>query len=344
MTSGHHATIRGVTRADAWRSIRTLRARPPGLAAGDAERRAVFGAAIQQTEELFAASAAVSPASKPLPLFYALSQAGRAIAAAHNPEEGWKITTHGLSVRAGNRIGNAVVTPIPSKRRSDAFTAVATALRSEALEGPVTVSALWAALPELADFTHVGANAAPALEIRLEGGRYPHLFSPLHPAAGTVFLIDVANDEELRSRLSLYAHTDGCEAIIGPLPGVGRLSQATLRWPAEPSPESTPGTKAVRALHDVATRVGDRWFLQPLLGSPPTAPKPLLTWWALLIGLSSLARYHPAEWTAALDVDKAPTAVELEEGLAIAERRLPQLVARAIEPLFRAPGSGENGD
>jgi hypothetical protein len=93
------------------------------------------------------------------------------------------------------------------------------------------------------------------------------------------------------------------------------------------------------ALHDVATRVDGRWFLQPLLSTPPTAPAPLLVWWALPIALSSLARYHPETWVAALNVDQAPTTIELEEALAIAERRLPTLFARALEPpfAFRAP-------
>src|SRR4051812_39627121 len=84
---------------EAWRSIRALRAAPP-LLARDGERRAVFSAALQQSEELFAAAAKAGPASKPLPLFYALSQAGRAIAAAHNAAETWRIAGHGLTVTA----------------------------------------------------------------------------------------------------------------------------------------------------------------------------------------------------------------------------------------------------
>lgn len=83
---------------DAWRRIRGLRAAPP-LLAEEGDRRRVFGAALQQSEELFEASAAAGVASKPVPLFYALSQAGRAIAAAHNPDETWRIFGHGLNVR-----------------------------------------------------------------------------------------------------------------------------------------------------------------------------------------------------------------------------------------------------
>jgi len=45
--------------------IRALRAAPP-LLAEDTDRRAVFGAALEQSQELFAAAAVVGPAAKPL--------------------------------------------------------------------------------------------------------------------------------------------------------------------------------------------------------------------------------------------------------------------------------------
>jgi hypothetical protein len=303
------------------------------LAANDAERRAVFGAALQQSEDLFAASAAVGDASKPLPLFYALSQAGRAITAAHNPEAGWRIKGHGLSVRsddADSHLAQTIIRPTPQNDGTDAFGSVAQALRSQRLSGPVTIAEVWAALPELEAFPHLRANATAVLEIRPEGEN-PRLFPSLHPALGSVLVADADDKHKLRARLASYAHTEGCEALIGPLPSINGMSHATLRWPAEPSPGSTPGTQATRALHEIATQVDRRWFLQPLLGDPPAAPNSLLIWWTLLIALSSLARYHPGKWTEALDLDRAVTAIELREGLAIAEGRLPEMIASALE-------------
>lgn len=315
----------------AWHRIRALRSRPPGLAARDEERRSVFGAALQQSEELFGAAAAVSEAAKPLPLFYGVSQAGRAIAAAHNRTSGWKITSHGLVVRVeGDDLRSTVVTPRPDKNGSDAYSSVAHALESDALRGPVTLAQLWAAIPELLDHRHLAHEATTALEITAAGGN-PNILRALQPARGSVVMLDVASEDELRARLVRYARTDGCDILLGgPSPVVGRASQATLQWPAEPSPEATPGTKALRPMHDVAMGFGGRWFLQPLLGMPPTAPKPLLVWWALLIALSSLARYHPGTWTDGLDIDAVPSGVELEMCLATAERRMPQLIADAL--------------
>src|SRR5216684_8342414 len=57
------------------------RSSPGGLAKSDAERAGVYRAALQQFEELMRAAQSSGPASRPLPLFYALTQAGRAIVA-----------------------------------------------------------------------------------------------------------------------------------------------------------------------------------------------------------------------------------------------------------------------
>ncbi|MGO9899681.1 MAG: YaaC family protein [Solirubrobacteraceae bacterium] len=81
----------------AWQHIRLLRACPPGEAIG--ERAAVFASALEQSEQLMRAAEVVGPAARPLPLFYALSQAGRAIAAVHLPDPGWRLAGHGLSAR-----------------------------------------------------------------------------------------------------------------------------------------------------------------------------------------------------------------------------------------------------
>jgi len=50
---------------------------------------------------------------------------------------------------------------------------------------------------------------------------------------------------------------------------------------------------------------------------------PLLLWWALLLGLSSLARYESAVWTAAIDLDASPLASDLRTMLDIAADRVP---------------------
>lgn len=77
-----------------------LRAAPPARV--DANRRPTFVAALEQFEELIRASRVVAPAAQPLPLFYALSQAGRAIGAARL-ENDWQLHGHGLSIPRSRR-------------------------------------------------------------------------------------------------------------------------------------------------------------------------------------------------------------------------------------------------
>jgi YaaC-like protein len=84
------------TPKEAWRALRRLRADPPGRAADAADRRQVFQAALAQAEELWDAAAAAGAASRPLPLFYCLSQAGRALCAAWDETDNWQPRAHGL--------------------------------------------------------------------------------------------------------------------------------------------------------------------------------------------------------------------------------------------------------
>ncbi|WP_394798281.1 YaaC family protein [Streptomyces albidoflavus] len=67
--------------ASVWRALRELRAAPPGRATSGS-RQKLFSSALEQSEQLFTAAGSVGPASRPLVLFYGLSQAGRAIAPA----------------------------------------------------------------------------------------------------------------------------------------------------------------------------------------------------------------------------------------------------------------------
>jgi hypothetical protein len=55
-----------------------------------------------------------------------------------------------------------------------------------------------------------------------------------------------------------------------------------------------------------------------------------MTIWALLFGLSHLARYHPDVWVKALNPDRSRTAVPLEQGMEATLRRSPELLSRAV--------------
>ncbi len=55
-----------------------------------------------------------------------------------------------------------------------------------------------------------------------------------------------------------------------------------------------------------------------------------MTWWALLFGLSSLARYHPAPWITLLRRDGNKDAVPLETAMDEALEAVPHLALEAL--------------
>jgi len=56
----------------------------------------------------------------------------------------------------------------------------------------------------------------------------------------------------------------------------------------------------------------------------------LMAWWALLFGLSMVARYEPAGWVSALRYDESELAAPLERLLEIGLDRVPELVLEAL--------------
>lgn len=73
------ADLEATPRAVSWRAIRSLRADSPRRAGG--ARQATFVMALEPAEELFTAAAAKQKQRRAVPLFYGLSQAGRALLA-----------------------------------------------------------------------------------------------------------------------------------------------------------------------------------------------------------------------------------------------------------------------
>lgn len=120
-----------------------MRHDPPGSAT-NGPRRQVFAAALEQAEQLFAASAAVEATARPLTLFYGLSQAGRAVAAAF-AKEPWQLQGHGIV--AHNTQSGFLSVDLQDKGNGS-FTRLASVLDSPSLPWPVPMNQVWGTLPE----------------------------------------------------------------------------------------------------------------------------------------------------------------------------------------------------
>lgn len=333
--------------------IRATRSSPPGYAAADPSRRSLYGAALQQFEELLDAARVVGPASRPLPLFYAVEQAGAAMVAAHLPDGGSLPTSHGLRFKIDDRdLLSAVV--IPSSGVGGTFQAAVKAIGSPRLTRPAQVAELWSSLPE--------STGDP-----LPGNEHPtplFLWPADQPATGLTFFrmtswaqASVAGLPEdfggatdrlkfLQAFLGRYPDAAGWESAVGDQLDVTRDPtygwMVRLQWPVPHT-----GSADVRREHllrNVASysTSDQHGWLRPTIGDRHELPSPLMTWWALLYGLSMLARYYPADWTAMLDIDKSAVAATLETMLRDGLDAIPPLVLAALRTHPSGPTDGDS--
>lgn len=293
-------------------AVRALRADPPGRA-GNGRRGKTFGASLEQFEQLLGAARNAPPASAPILLFYALTQAGRAILAAHAPQA-WEVHGHGLSVRTErNRIGDTAITPAGD----GLFQAVGAATDSGTLAGRTTLAQIWGSIPRLHREAGLGLEAAPIFMVGQE------------PAGGLRRVIRDEHGTLLREAEPFTARANGYPAIATAeltLNQQGEFVVVALDFP-EPA--------AAEAFDASLWTYLEQFYLR----IAPTGDElsGLMTWWALLQALSQLARYEPAGWTAALMPDKSALAVPIEQTLQHAMNLLPLLVLEAlVEPAVSA--------
>lgn len=286
------------------------------------------------------AAGSVGPASRPLLLYYALSQAGRAVVAARG-DKAEAPRYHGLSLHSvTDRILETVVKPKPEGQ----FATVAEAVGSPGLQAEVELGALMVTIPELAALPQLEGRWPRALPVWLSDPNSVWSQSAASTGLGTTLrfvpLVVVfphpvpASVGDLADALAPYptASTVDCASLGGPpqeetLDGTG----VVIQW-RHPGDASDP-------LPPRYAPEGRRW-LRPAVCGTDLPPNLLMTWWAILFGLSMLARYHPVEWVRALDVDHSSEAVVLECTLDLALKVVPELVLEPIEAAgIQGPGA-----
>jgi len=153
-------------REESWRTLRRMRSMPPGATGPDDGRRRTFQAALEQAEQFLKAAASVGYDTKPVQVFYGLSQAGRAIAAASErlTDDEWRLTGHGLSSR-NTRDQTDLRRVTVEAHKSGSPQAVARALGSEfpPHKCAVSLEELWPLIPETFE-ERLPNGAADALE------------------------------------------------------------------------------------------------------------------------------------------------------------------------------------
>ncbi|WP_433535057.1 YaaC family protein [Micromonospora sp. CA-249363] len=327
----------------ALRNLRALRYDPPGYAKQGA-RRTTFQSALEQCEQFLAAATEAGYATRSVQLFYALSQAGRAMVAA-SPRIGnqaWRVSGHGLSAKTDVSLAADVSV---TAARSGLFPAVASALGIEALAAgePAALSDLWPLLPEAAFVPLTNEVARPVLRFFPGGFPYSEVFSQAEVYWIPKQVRDLYGEDHLQVKHYLNSYPSLADCTI-------RLEQPMkkLRWS-----EAGPGlrldvewrrnmgspplmladNKTTVDLGIAKYRAADDCFITPRVGSMSSGLHPFLALWASLLALSSLARYEPALWSKMIDIDRSAEANAIEHLLEEAITSVPAVVEYLMSTL-----------
>lgn len=305
-------------------------------------RHKTYVAALEQAQQMFTAAASVGVATRPLLLFYGLSQGGRAIAAAaeHVPNSDYQLLGHGINADTTTLTGPIAKVQVYGDNSSKgSFTRLSKILGSPSWdeEAPVLLGELWNSLPEGRGFPLEGAigvgplsvsvdefsvyeNSQAAPPVQLIVSRIPAGYMPSDPLSGPT--------SELKALLFQYPRLAGYTDIQvkGVFPD---RQQGTVNL-AYPSSQSGYHERVADALvHSTLYRLHDRYVF-PAVGQNTDSVHPVMAWWAVLFALSMLARYHPEAWAAHIAVDKSKAAVPVEQLLDEALTVVPELLLRTI--------------
>jgi hypothetical protein len=361
------AGSQGDVARQAWQELRALRAAPVGHAADDADRREVFTAALRQAQELAEAAEVSGPATRPLPLYYSFSQGLRAVAAARQEDDAWRIWGHGATVRPGETsILDTTIKPAPTKAKPgdptpkrDALSSLHALAGHPPLANAVTLEAVWCA-----DAMTPPLPASPGRLPRPLTLHLPPSSRPADDAASGFIELAVegldanASDADIATTMAHYPSLAGWRSPRSEASDPSRrmyydfaaaqvrfaraprnldlaafrrwiLTAPVLRWDlSEPTVDEYQATFARLAEVDVASSSSQRIAYPSLDGQAP-ASLPAVTF-LLLIALSSLVRYDPAGWAHAIDTDSSQLAVPIEVACDRALAWVPQLLGELL--------------
>jgi hypothetical protein len=332
---------------ESWWAIRQLRSDPPGRATSG-RRRDQFRSALEQSEQLFRAAAATSLATRPLLAFYGLSQASRAVLAAHRYGERWN--PHGHGITAANTSG-ALEGVTSRDKGSGLFDCLAAAMDSATLPEAVSLGSLVSSLPAF-------VNPEPFSNI--EGPR-PLTIVPEHYNSGAVLSMTavttgwvhglptrVLEAEDLRAAasecLDNYPTLVGWQIAGDPPYFPGHLAgdgvAVKLMWRLAESTSSDAVRSEVVTRNAIQpSRSGGAWIVPVSADGTDRVLAPLVHWWAILHGLSTVVRYEPAVWRKHIDVDSSADAVGLDRLVQVALEDVPFHILQALrQPTAWRPG------
>ncbi|HTX86135.1 MAG TPA: YaaC family protein [Streptosporangiaceae bacterium] len=329
----------------AMRDLRALRYDPPGYAKHGA-RRTTFQSALEQCEQFVAAARDAGYATRPVQLFYALSQASRAIVAASPriSNQAWRVNGHGL---AANTNAPSAPDVTVTATKTGLFPSLAAALGLEPLvaDEPTALSELWPLLPE-ATFVPLNADSTLPVLFFAQHGQPDAPFSQAEIAWIPHRVKDLYGDDpaQVKRHLDHYpALRDSTLLVSGPRqrlewtstgPGLGlRVKWRSGAELGNGTPLMLADSKTIDDLGVASYYSADDFVITPAIGSMSAALHPILALWAVLLALSSLARYEPASWSKMADIDRSADANPIEHLLDAATDSIPAATRNLLTSL-----------
>jgi hypothetical protein len=304
--------------------------------------------ALEQAQQQFSAAARIGYESRPLNLFYGLSQAGRAIAAASQRlkenSKTWQASGHGLKFDPSSAQEIFAASVAQDGGAQDLFSRVSIALDSARDFGDVKLGDV---VNQLLDYT----MAFPQQDeyLRPLPGTVTHGsfgVPTTYPIEHQIFVPDLATEEpptlqHVKEMLARYPALRGLE--------IARNGDGSPKWGNQPGQCIVKIERADQLLNrpselEVHLVGADEYrgqsVLLPAAGSSAQAFKPLMSWWVVLFALSMLARYSPSVWTQTLSLAGNPMSSRVEFLLDTALDAVPELIVDSLTQISLAQNLG----
>jgi hypothetical protein len=289
--------------------------------------------ALEQAQQQFAAAERIGYESRPLNLFYGLSQAGRAIAAGsrllgRGTNRQWQANGHGLKYDIGVPDG-VLATPIKQDGGTrDLFSRV-----SIAIDSPLDFNAIefGAAMNQLVDYT-MAFEESHGYARPITDAQIYNVHNKTFPFELEIRVPDPTNGQDLTAEV--------VRALLARYPALRDLEVAlddegNIRWSHNEGRclvlVASPDQLKSRDVPGIAELQGADYYrrtaiLLPSAGESTRALRPLMSWWTVLYALSMLARYAPSRWTETLTLADSQIASRIEFLLDSASDAVPELL------------------
>ncbi|WP_330174596.1 YaaC family protein [Streptomyces sp. NBC_01498] len=332
------------SRREVWRDLRGLRTGVVGPGRTNPDRSAVFTAALEQAQQFMEAAESAGPATRPVQIFYSLSQFGRAISAASSALSGedWLVKGHGIGTKNLDvRNGLDCVQVVPHENGSLIGVARAMGVPPLAAKSKLSLGELWPLIPEGQSVPLASVRAFPALNfhagalVHRNGKRWCRVsLMPIPPEVKSAADVDASALKDFLAHypsLSGWSNTPDVPDVIQ-WQKQGGIDSLQIYLPSNLEAHAQAEEGVAEALERATLYRGPSdAYVFPALGGMTESVHPFLVWWAVLFGLSILARYEPAGWAAMIDIDTSGTANAIENLLEHAIGVIPHLALIAIK-------------